>query len=335
MVTKTGVTLSNLIQKFLLSRQHLRPKSVDYYRRNLANLAWYAQRNGWPPDISEITRDHIREFLTYIETTVNRWGYDDKRRSSSRPASPTTVHHYGHVVKILFNWAEEEEYLDKNPIRRLKLRSPDNKGVEPYSDEEVQAMLNVCEDEARFRHRYLGLRNKAIISLFVATGLRLTELSDITLSDLDPRLQQVRVMGKGAKMRVVPIDGEVRKSLRRYLEIRPRAGDELWKTADGLELRARGIQMVVKHLIKQAGIKGRGGPHRFRHYFATKYLEAGGDINSLRLLLGHAPLDMVLRYSKYVDVQKALANHQQFNPLDRLMRGGNHNRSDDSWGWRY
>jgi len=334
MVTETCVTLSNLIQNFLLSRQHLRPKTLRYYRTCLGNLKWYAQRNSWPPDICEITRDHIRAFLAYIETERNRWGYTDISRSSSRSASPATVHHYGRVVKILFNWAEEEEYLDKNPIRRLKLRSPDNKGVEPPSDEEVQAMLNVCEDEARFRHRYLGIRNKAIISLFVATGLRLTELSDITLSDLDPKLQQVRVMGKGAKMRVVPIDGEVRKSLRRYLEIRPRAGDELWKTADGLELTARGIQMVVKHLKKRAGIKGGGGPHRFRHYFATRYLEAGGDINSLRLLLGHATLDMVLRYSRYVDVQKALANHQQFNPLERLYRGQNHNR-DDGWGWRY
>jgi len=338
MVTKTctGITLSNLIQSFLLSRQHLMPKSVDYYRRNLANVAWFAKRNDWPTDIGEITRDHVRELLTYVETTLNRWGRDGRWSTSSHPASPTTVNHYGHVVKILFNWAEEEDYLDKNPIRRLKLRPPDNKGVKPYSDEEVQTMLNVCEDEARFSHRYLGLRNKAIISLFVATGLRLTELSGITLSDLDPRLQQIRVMGKGAKMRVVPIDGEVRKSLKHYLEIRPRqSGDELWKTDDGLELTARGIQMVIKRLLKRAVIKGRGGPHRFRHYFATKYLEAGGDISSLRLLLGHSTLDMVLRYSRFIDTQKALAGHQQFNPLDRLYRGDNHKHGDDNWGWHY
>ncbi len=334
MVTKTCVTLSNLIQNFLLSRQHLRPKTLRYYRTCLGNLQWYAQENGWPTDAGDVTRDHIRAFLAYIETERNRWGYTDISRSSSRQASPATVHHYGRVVKILFNWAEEEEYLDHNPTLRMKLGSPNYKEVEPYTDKDVQAMLNLCEDEARFRHRYLGLRNKAIISLFVATGLRLTELSDITLSDLDPRLQQVRVMGKGAKMRVVPLDGEVRKSLRHYLEIRPRAGDKLWKTADGLELTARGIQMVIKHLKKRAGIKGEGGPHRLRHYFATKYLEAGGDINSLRLLLGHATLDMVLRYSRYVDVQKALANHQQFNPLELLYRGQNHNR-DDGWGWRY
>ncbi len=137
MVTQTKtktVTLSNLIQNFLLSRQHLRPKSLSYYQTCLGNLKWYAQRNGWPPDIGEITRDHIRAFLAYIETERNRWGYTDISRSSSRPASPATVHHYGQVVKILFNWAEEEEYLDKNPIRRLKLRSPGYKDVEPHSD---------------------------------------------------------------------------------------------------------------------------------------------------------------------------------------------------------
>jgi len=334
MVTRTDTSLSYLVQNFLLSRRHLRPKSLSYYQTCLGNLEWYARKSGWPESIEEITRDHVREFLSYIETERNRWGYHDISRSSSRPASPGTVRHYGQVVKILFNWAEAEELLDKNPMRRLKLRPPADNSVEPYTDEEVQAMLNLCEHEARFRHRYLGLRNKAIISLFTATGLRLTELSGINLADLDPRLQQVRVLGKGAKMRVVPLSGEARKSLRRYLEIRPPGGDELWKTDDGLKLTARGIQMVVKHLQKRAGVVSGGGPHRFRHYFATKYLEAGGDINSLRLLLGHSTLDMVLRYSRYVDVRKAVANHPQFNPLDRLYQGDNHRRQDDGWGWR-
>jgi len=328
------LSLKDLVQDFLESRQHLRPKTLHYYRTCLRNFLWYTQENGWPTDAGEITRDHIRAFLNYVGRERNRWGYTEISRSSSRRASPATVHHYGRVVKILFNWAAEEEYLDHNPTLRLKLGSPHYREVEPYSDEEVKAMLQVCEDDARFQYRYLGIRNKAIISLFVATGLRLTELSGIRLSDLDPRLRQARVMGKGAKARVVPIDGEARKSLRRYLQIRPAGGEELWKTSEGLELTARGIQMVVKHLKKRAGVKGGGGPHRFRHYFATRYLEAGGDINSLRLLLGHATLDMVLKYSRYIDVQKALAGHQQFSPLDRLYRDGNH-RGGDGWGWRY
>ena len=122
-------------------------------------------------------------------------------------------------------------------------------------------------------------------------------------------------------MRVVPIEGEARKSLRHYLEIRPRGGDELWKNADGQRLTARGIQMVIKHLKKRAGINGGGGPHRFRHYFATHCLDNVMDLNTLRLLLGHAMLAMVLRYSLYASASRALSQHNQFDPLDRLVRG--------------
>jgi site-specific recombinase XerD len=333
--TDTRLTLRNLIGDFLLSRQHLQPATLRFYRNYLHNFEWYAQTNDWPREAGDITRDHIRAFLSYVSTERNRWGYTDISRSSSRYASPATVHHYGRVVKILFNWAWYEEYLDHNPTLRLKLGSPNYKEIDPYTDQDVYAMFSLCGDDARFHGGYIGTRNKAIISLFVATGLRLSELAEIRLSELDPGLKQVRIMGKGAKMRVLPIGGEARKALKHYLEIRTRSGDELWKNADGLELTVRGIQMVVKRLKERAKVEGGGGPHRFRHYFATRYLENGGDLNTLRLLLGHATLNMVLKYSRHIDIQKALAGHQQFNPLDRLLKGDNHNRGDDGWGYRY
>jgi len=72
-----------------------------------------------------------------------------------------------------------------------------------------------------------------------------------------------------------------------------------------------------------------GGAHRFRHYFATRYLEAGGDLNSLRLLLGHSTLNMVLKYSRYVDIRQALAQYEQFSPLERLYNG-----ASKGWGYR-
>jgi len=331
----THLPLKNLVQDFMVSRQHLRPKTLRFYRTCLYNFVWYAEENDWPTDPDEISRDHIRAFLSYVAKERNRWGYTEISRSSSRQASPATVHHYGRVVKILFNWAEEEECLDHNPAGRIKLGSPAYKEVEPYKDEEVYAMLQLCEDDARFRYQFLGIRNKAIVSLFVATGLRLNELSEIRLLDLDPRLKQLRVMGKGTKMRVVPVEGEARKALKRYLEIRPREGEELWKTADGQKLTDHGISLMIIRLKNRARVKGKGGPHRFRHYFATRYLEAGGDLNGLRLLLGHATLYMALQYAKYVEIQTVLSKYEQFNPLDRLMRGDNHNRDNDGWGWRY
>ena len=326
------VTLTDIITRFLSSRRNLNrsPNSLEYYRILLGNLEWYARTNLWP-DVGHITRGHLRDFLDYVATESFRW--PGARRCSLKPASPATVHHYGTVVKCLFNWAEDEEYIDLNPASRLKLGSPQYREVEPYSDDEVVAMLEVCSNDARFRYRYLGTRNLAIISLFVATGLRLEELSQMRLSQFDPRLQQVQVVGKGAKMRVVPVDGEARKALKRYLELREPGGDQLWKTDDGQPMSKYSVATMIERLKKRAGLSDGGGAHRFRHYFATRYLEAGGDINSLRLLLGHATLDMVLKYSKYADVKRALIEHEQFNPLDRLYNGSRNNNGG-SRGWR-
>ncbi|MBA7683625.1 Tyrosine recombinase XerC [subsurface metagenome] len=331
MVTQTKqetLTLGEVTDRFL-NRYGLSPRTRDYYHNILANLNWYARQNGWPEHIKEITRDHVRDFVSYVAREKHRWP-QGQRPSYQRQAAPATVYHYAKVVKTLFNWAEDEEYLEASPVARLKIQSPHYRSVEPYTDQEVLAFLAVCDGDISNACRYLGIRNKAIISLFVATGLRLGELSSIKLSDFDPRLQQVRVMGKGAKERVVPLNGEARKAVKRYLGVRPNGYEELWQTDDGQPMSPYSVKIMVRRLKGRAGVNGGGGAHRFRHYFATHFLEAGGDINSLRLLLGHATLSMVLRYSRYVDVQRALTEHHLFNPLDRLMR-----QSSVKRGWHY
>jgi len=312
-------TLSDLINRFMSSRRNVSPHTIEFYRRLLKNFRWYAKTHDWPEDPAQITKEDVNQFLDYVSSETYRWPGDSMRLSTKR-AAPSTVHHYGRVVKTLFNWAEEEEYLKENPIRRLKLGPPKYREVAPYSDEEVRAMLEVCEDDA-LRYRYSGVRNRAMISLFVATGLRVEEMASIRISEIDSRLGQVRVMGKGAKSRVVPISRKAAKALRQYLELRPPGGDELWKSDDGQPMTVRGVKTMIQRVKVRAGVDSGGGAHRFRHYFATRYLEAGGDLNSLRLLLGHSTLEMVLRYSRYVDISRALARHEQFDPLEHLYRG--------------
>lgn len=336
--TKT-LTLPDLIARFLNSRRYLSQRSVEYYQTCLQGLEWFSRANNWPP-LDEFNREHISDFLGYVATEPNRWA-GDGRRPTIKKASPATVYHYAKVVKFFFSWAKEEEYLENNPAVRLQMPRPRYRQIEPYSNLEVKAMLDVCEADIQHGYRehrylYLGIRNRAIISLFIDTGLRLSELAGIKLADLDPRLHQIRVMGKGAKLRVVPINGQARKALKHYLtQARQLRGSELWKTDDGQPLSCRAIKTMVDRVKRRAGVKGGGGAHRFRHYFATHCLDNGMDLNTVRLLLGHATLNMVLHYSQYVDVQKALDEHAEFSPLDSLMRGGSHNRGDSSWGWRY
>ena len=325
MVTKTKLTLSFLISRFT-SRPNLAEKTRNYYYTILKHLEWYAHTHHWP-EVEDLTREHIRGFLDYVITEPKRW--PSSERMSFKKASPATIHHYGRVIKTFFTWAEDEEYLADSPTQRFKPEPARYKLVEPYRDEEITAMLQVCENDVQLWCPYLGIRNKTIISLFVATGLRVQELSQIKLSDFDAALQQVGVLGKGNKARVVPVNGEARKALKRYLQIRPAGGDWLWKTDDGKPMSMYSIKVMIARLKRRAGINSGGGAHRFRHYFATRYLEAGGDINSLRLLLGHASLDMVLKYSRYADAQRALATHQQFNPLDQLYRGQSRGQDRD------
>lgn len=332
----TKVTLNNLCQTFLLSCQHLSPHTLEYYRIVLSNLEWYAKRQRWPECAHLINREHIRQFLAYVATARNRWGNANPSGSSARRASPATIHHYGSVIKNMFRWAtDREEYLAQNPTDRLKLGSPHYKEVEPYSDDEVKAMLDVCEDEFHNNSRFIGSRNKAIISIFVDTGLRLDELTSIRLSDLEPKLQRIRVMGKGAKMRVVPLQKESRKALSRYLMYRSRdGGDWLWLSEDGGPLVMRSIQNMVQRVKRRAGVRSGGCVHRFRHYCATRLLEGGANPNSVRLLLGHETFNMVLRYTRYVSMSHALTEHERFSPLDRLYRGQAHSSHND-WGWHY
>ncbi len=329
-IVRPKTSFRDLMTRFI-DRPNLSERTRDYYANLLGNFERYARSKAFPGP-QEITREHVREFLDYVATEEHRWPWG---RPTSKKAAPATVHHYGKALKIFFNWAVDEEYLDHNPLERLKLGSPHYKEVEPYSDEEVYAILRLCEDDVRFRYAYLGIRNKAIISLFVATGIRLEELTGIRLPDLDPRLQQVQVMGKGRKRRSLPINGEAKKALRRYLQVMPASGDELWKTEEGEPMSRHAMKIMIARLKRRAGVTSGGGAHRFRHYFATRYLEAGGDLNSLRLLLGHTTLAMVLKYSRYIDIQKALAGHEQFSPLDRLYEGQNHNHREDGWRWKY
>ncbi|MBA7475085.1 Tyrosine recombinase XerC [subsurface metagenome] len=324
--------LSPLITRFINSRRYLSMRSVEYYQNCLCGLLWFSEDRGWPPPAS-LSREHLSDFLNYVATEEHRWD-GNGRRPTRKVASPATVYHYGKVLKFFFTWAKEEEYLTQNPAARLPLPRPRYRQVEPYSNQEVKAMLDTLEQDTQNHPPYLGIRNLAIISLFVDTGLRLSELANMKLSDLDPRLNQARIMGKGAKLRVVPLNGQARKALKRYLtSARQPGGDELWKTDSGEPLSWCSIKVMVNRLKRRAGVRGGGGPHRFRHYFATHCLDNGLDLNTVRLLLGHATLNMVLRYSAYVDVQQALLSHSQSSPLDTLYKGNS--GMGDGWGWRH
>ena len=152
------------------------------------------------------------------------------------------------------------------------------------------------------------------------TGLRLSEVAGLRRCDLRPD-GTVKVLGKGARERIVPVGHVARQALVRHLRQELPAGSDapIFRSRRGGALGWRGIQQVFKRLKARAGIPGRCSPHLLRHTFAHSYLVNGGDVFSLQRMLGHTTLDMVKRYVALAEGD-LVARHRAASPADRLMR---------------
>jgi site-specific recombinase XerD len=324
--TVQGTSLSSLVKGFVLTQctEGKRPKTLEFYGGNLERFLRFACREGWPDDASLITEWHIRDFLGYVATETNRWGASEGQGSeSSRPrASQSTVHHYFVVLSLFFEWAVREGLVSKTPLANIKVAKGKHKVIQPYTPDEIAKMLAVCDWDYQHNAKFLGSRNRAMVLMFLDSGIRVSEAAGIHLQDIDTTRGWIKVVGKGAKERMVRIGQVAQKALWKYLVHRPDNGRiELWLTEEGRPLQARGIQMVIKRLKERGGITSKGNAHRFRHTFALSFLRADGNPFNLQYLLGHSDLRMVRHYTASLGAQDALHAHQLASPADLLYRG--------------
>jgi site-specific recombinase XerD len=213
--------------------------------------------------------------------------------------------------------------LEKNPITNIKPKAPKEQPVEPYSQEEMRKLIMVCDHDYSNAAKFLGARNKAIILLFVDTGMRLSELGNLTLDHISLDTGRALVRGKGEKQRFVAFNSTTKKSLWKYLIIREQivkesARDWLWITEEGTRLTVAGLNIAFRRIKNRAGITGRGSVHKLRHTFALNALRGLKDPTLLQLLLGHKTLEMTRRYTQGLKIEEALSAIDKASPVDRL-----------------
>jgi site-specific recombinase XerD len=317
-----GVSLKSLVRGFVLTKrtEGKSPRTIEYYQENLRRFLWYAERQGWSDDIRFLTEWQVREFLGYVGTETNRWGLKGNgSETSQRTASRSTVRHYFVVLSCFFNWLTQEGFVKENPVVKIKVAKPKPKVITPYSSDEIKRMLAVCDYDYEHNAKFLGSRNRAMILTLVDTGIRLSELVGMKLRDIDNEKGYVKVLGKGAKERVVRIGKTAQKALWRYLVFRGQKGaQELWLSEEGKPLHNGGIQSLVERLKERAGVNGDGNVHRFRHTFALDFLRTDKNVFNLQYLLGHSDLDMVRRYTATLGMEDALRAHEKASPADLL-----------------
>jgi len=208
-----------------------------------------------------------------------------------------------------------EGFIADNPLDHLKTPKINHKVVQALSPSEVERLLNACSGKSM-----LDVRNKAILCVLLDTGLRVSELANLKLEDVDMNTGAIIVRhGKGSKQRIVRIGSKAQKALWRYVTIYRRGdSDSLFLTRSGESLDVVGIKILVRRLSKKAGVKIYA--HKLRHTFAISYLRNGGDVFTLQHLLGHATLHMTQRYLQSLSDDDAMKAHRKFSPLDCMNR---------------
>ena len=306
------VLIKRAIDEFLLSCK-VEGKSygtIECYSDKLKGFYWYASNYHWPDDIASITTNHLREFLAYLRDTPHR--FNSKCPRAMKPCNSTTIQKYYRALSALFNWLIREELLTYNPLIKIKVPKAEKKVVKALSYAEVSQLIST------FGKKFEDRRNKAMILVLVDCGLRLGELLNVKMSDIDMQQQLMKVDGKTGE-RVVRFGATTAKALLKYMKRRQALNghsDKLWITSDGTGLKDSSVETLFIHLSRRTGIAVH--PHLLRHTFATLWLKNGGDSLMLQRLLGHTTLMMTNRYCQAVGCEDAIQAHKRFSPVDGL-----------------
>jgi len=299
-IIRADATLVGQLKLFLLSCRvnDLSPRTIADYEQKVGSFIAFCHSQG-AIEAKDVTPNHVRLFLLVLRERIK----------------PSSVHDYYGCICRFFNWLVQEGVIEHSPMQRMQPPRVPKQVIQPFSSEDVKRMLVLLEYDRTLR----GYRNKAIVLVFLDTGLRLSELASIKLDHVDFDNGLIKVMGKGRKERIVRVGKETQKALLRYLLERRDQSPYLWVLPDGSPMQPRGIQAFIKRLGRRAGITGaRCSPHTFRHTFAVACLRNGMGEFSLQLLLGHSTLQMTRRYAQAFGVSDALSAHERASPVDNL-----------------
>jgi integrase/recombinase XerD len=322
-----GLNVSKAVIGFLQykSAEGIAPVTVSGYERDLK--LWIEYQGDM--DIFEIGSQHILSFLNYLRTD-----YVPRRITggNSRKLAPKTVYNLYVSIASFFTWATREFDLS-NPMKNVpRPRVPEDPPVEPFKKEDIELLIKACdfceEAETDRRRKFTmqrstGKRDKAIVLALLDTGLRVGELCALRIEDVDLKSGRIQVQpgeagkAKGGKGRIVFMGKSARRFLWRYLAEREDGEDPdapLFLGKFRKPFNRDALRQLVNSLGAKAGVK-KCHPHRFRHTFAITYLRSGGDIFTLKSLLGHGCLEMVEHYARIaeVDVEQA---HRKASPAD-------------------
>ncbi len=286
----------DLFLQHLAVEKGLSRNTLEAYGRDLQGYAAFLRAHG----IAGIGGSSAEQTLAYFK--------DLRARGLSARSQARTLS----ALKGFHKFLRKEEAINDNPLGRLKA---------PRIVPRLPSVLTAGEMESLLKQpdpsRPLGMRDRAMLELLYATGLRVSELISLSVNNVNLAVGYVRARGKGSKERIVPIGQAASRAIREYLEgprrTRPSFQGTLFLGKGGRKISRQGFWKILRKYARAAGIQKRITPHTLRHSFATHLLEGGADLRSVQSMLGHADIATTQVYT-HLSREHLKALHQKYHP---------------------
>ena len=283
---------------YLLIERGVAQNTMESYGRDLRRFIFFVEQKEIK-DIKEVTPEIIVEFLTYIR--------DEGLAANSMNRSLA-------ALRGFYKYLLREKIITQNPLANIELAKVWMKLPETISKEEMKSILSQPGTQS-----VAAIRNTAMLELLYATGIRVSELINLTMNSVNWQVGFLIVMGKGSKERIVPIGKIAYDCTRRYVdEVRPKlmqkkSTDVLFLNRFGKKFTRQGFWKIVVGYARQTGLQKKVYPHTFRHSFATHLLEGGADLRSVQVMLGHSDISTTQIYT-HVTRERLREVHQKYHP---------------------
>ncbi|MCA0970274.1 site-specific tyrosine recombinase XerD [Halobacillus litoralis] len=268
---------------YLTVERGLSHNTIQSYKRDLNQYQSYLQEEAQISDWDHVSRTHIMKFM---------YALNDKGRSTA------TIARLLSSVRLYHQFLVREKVTSQDPSLHIETPKKERKLPKVLSSDEVDKLLSITP------HDPLSSRNKAMLEMLYATGLRVSELVSLKMGDLHLSMGFVRCLGKGSKERIIPLGDMAKEAVEHYLDhgrstlTKQKSTEELFVNHHGNRLTRQGFWKILKAVARDAGISKELTPHTLRHSFATHLLENGADLRAVQEMLGHADISTTQIYTQ-------------------------------------
>ena len=286
-----------LFCNYLLIDKKYSSNTIESYKRDLVKLDKYLNKK-----ITSIYEDDIKDFLKYLNEE------SEEKTSISRNIS---------CLRSFYKFLLIEKVISKNPMENIELPKLDKTLPQVLDEEDIDKLLDI-----KLIDNY-SYRNKAMLELMYATGLRVSELVNLKVHDVDIDNCLVSTFGKGSKERIIPMGDYALYYLNIYINeyrismLKKEYTDYLFLNNHGKKMTRQGFFKILKKIAQDNGIKKDFSPHTLRHSFATHLLNNGADLRSIQELLGHSDISTTQIYT-HVSNKELRKNYDEFHPHSKI-----------------